>query len=55
MSSLQLVVVGLVLLGLSASAMAALYTPKKKVKWGDESAPKVKTLIQVRGDRNDCG
>lgn len=43
-----MVYVMLIILGVSFAAIAALYTPKKKVRWGDDQAPEVVTLIHVK-------
>ena len=43
-----MVYVGLFVAGVSFSALAALYTPKKKVKWGDEELPEVVTTVYVK-------
>lgn len=42
-----MVYIGLFVAGMSVAALAALYTPRKKVKWGDD-APRVVTIVNVR-------
>jgi hypothetical protein len=47
-----LIYIGLFVAGVSASAFAAVYTPRRR-NWGYSDAPRVRTRIQVRGNRYD--
>lgn len=42
-----MVYVGIFVLGVSFAALAALYTPKKKIPWDIENSPKVITIISL--------
>ena len=46
---MPLVMIGVFVMGLSMSALAALYVPRKKPKFGDPNAPRVITSVQVKG------
>lgn len=46
-----MVYVGVFVTALCCSALAALYTPKRKVKWGEKTAPKAITTINVKKEK----
>ena len=48
---MSLVLIGIFVSGLSASAAAAFYVPKTKSEWRKSDAPKVKTVIKLGEDK----
>lgn len=45
--------VGIFFTGLAVALTAAVHIPKRKVKWGNQYAPRVVTRIQMKGKTND--
>lgn len=41
-----MVYIGLFMIGVCSSALAAMYTPKKKANWGN-TAPRVKVKVHI--------
>lgn len=48
---MNLVLIGIFVFGLSASATAALYVPKKKSEWRVSDKPRVKVSIKLGEDK----
>jgi hypothetical protein len=49
----SVLIIGISLVGAFMAVWAALCTPRRKVKWGDEYAPKIVTRLQMKGNKND--